>query len=166
MKGHRLVLHLQRENVAGWGCCFPGLVLSGNQMGHWMSSCGHPFPMLRLSVRFLTQSTSEASSHHDVMLCVQNTAGEKVNCSCLTRAAFVFRRSNSAKIIWGLKKNANAARCGWSQLLQSAGPFVFELGLYSQGTESELFGGQQAIVQDLGVIRETSPDLKVMVFYF
>lgn len=100
------------------------------------------------------------------MLCVQNKAGEKVNCSCLTRAAFVFRRSNSAKIIWGLKKNANAARCGWSQLLQSAGPFVFELGLYSQRTESELFGGQQAIVQDLGVIRETSPDLKVMVFYF
>lgn len=158
MKGHRLVLHPQQDHVAGWGCCFPALILSGNQMGHRMSSCGHPFPMLRLSVRFLTQSTSEASSHHDVKLCVQNTAGGKVNCSRLTGAAFVFRRSNSAKPIWGLKKNASVARCGWSQLLQSAGPFVFELGLHSQSTESELFGGQQAIVQGLENISRPKGD--------
>lgn len=50
----------------------------------------------------LIQSISEAPSHRDVKLCVQNTAGKKKgrgNCLSLPRGAFVSLRSNSAEII-------------------------------------------------------------------
>lgn len=61
------------------------------------------FPNAEVERVVLTQSISEASSHHDIKLCVQNTA-EKVNGSWLPRAAFVLLRSNSAEIIWDLKE--------------------------------------------------------------
>lgn len=50
----------------------------------------------------LIQSISEASSHRDVKLCVQNTAGKKKgqgSCLSLPRGAFVSLRSNFAEII-------------------------------------------------------------------
>ena len=69
-----------------------------------MSSSRGSFPALSSSeFVVLIQSISGASSHHEVMLCVQNIKNNKMVYCCLKRRAFIFlkkKKSNSSGVGW------------------------------------------------------------------
>ena len=79
-----------------------------------MSSSRGSFPALSSSeFVVLIQSISGASSHHEVMLCVQNIKNNKMVHCCLKRRACIFLKKKKKAIAQGLAgEEGGAAELG------------------------------------------------------